>query len=186
MGAGQQDVFVRNPNYVARSEPPSGLAGSKKTTFDRVEWLYLPDANSAVAALKRGEVDIIEQLPPDYIAPLRTDSSIKIGSGGAYQGFLVMNQLHPPFNNPKVRQALLQAVSQERFVRPWAIRWTCAWPTAPPTSSAAAPTTRPAGAEPYRKADVAKAKQMLADPATRARRWCCWCPATCPTSTPRR
>src|SRR6059058_3503607 len=51
---GNKAVFVRNPNYVARSEPPSGLAGSKKPNFDRVEWLYLPDANSAVAALKKG------------------------------------------------------------------------------------------------------------------------------------
>ena len=64
---GNKVVFVRNPNYVARSEPPSGLAGSKKPHFDRVEWLYLPDANSAVAALKKGEVDLIEQVPPDYI-----------------------------------------------------------------------------------------------------------------------
>jgi peptide/nickel transport system substrate-binding protein len=102
---GNKAVFVRNPNYVARSEPPNGLAGSKKSNFDRVEWLYLPDSNSAIAALKRGEVDLIEQLPPDYIAPLRADTSVKLGSGGAYQGFLVMNQLHPPFNNPKVRQA---------------------------------------------------------------------------------
>lgn len=112
---GNKAVFVRNPNYVARSEPASGLAGSKKSQFDRVEWLYLPDANSAIAALKRGEVDLVEQVPPDYIAPLRADASVKIGSGGAYQGVLVMNQLHPPFNNPKVRQAFLQAVSQERF-----------------------------------------------------------------------
>lgn len=93
---GNKAVFVRNPNYVARSEPPSGLAGSKKTSFERVEWLYLPDANSAIAALKAGEVDLVEQLPPDYIAPLRTDKSIKVGAAGAWQGFLVLNQLHPP------------------------------------------------------------------------------------------
>jgi peptide/nickel transport system substrate-binding protein len=73
---GNKAVFVRNPNYVARSEPPNGLAGSKKSNFDRVEWLYLPDSNSAIAALKRGEVDLVEQLQPDYIAPLRTDTQL--------------------------------------------------------------------------------------------------------------
>lgn len=160
---GNKAVFVRNPNYVARSEPPSGLAGSKKSHFDRVEWLYLPDANSAIAALKRGEVDLVEQVPPDYITPLRTDPDIKVGSGGAYQGFLVLNQMFPPFNNPKVRQALLQAVSQDRFTAamgyPLDMRVTyCAT-----YFICGRPNETAAGAEPYRKADVAKAKQMLAD-----------------------
>ncbi|MCR6474640.1 ABC transporter substrate-binding protein [Variovorax sp. ZS18.2.2] len=160
---GNKAVFVRNPNYVARSEPPNGLAGSKKSNFERVEWLYLPDSNSAIAALKRGEVDLVEQLQPDYIAPLRTDASVKIGSGGAYQGFLVMNQLHPPFNNPKVRQALLQAVNQERFVAAMGYPLDMRMAYCPTFFICGSPNETAAGAEPYRKADVAKAKKMLAD-----------------------
>ncbi len=160
---GNKAVFVRNTNYVARSEPPSGLSGSKKTSFDRVEWLYLPDANSAVAALKRGEVDLVEQLPPDYIAPLRTDSNVKIGSGGAYQAFLVMNQLHAPFNDPKVRQALLQAVSQERFVAAMGYPLDMRMSYCATYFICGSPNETAAGAEPFRKADVAKAKKMLAD-----------------------
>ncbi|MGK6306514.1 ABC transporter substrate-binding protein [Variovorax sp. DT-64] len=160
---GNKAVFVRNPNYVARSEPPSGLAGSKKTSFERVEWLYLPDANSAIAALKAGEVDLVEQLPPDYIAPLRTDKSIKVGAAGAWQGFLVLNQLHPPFNNPKARQALLHAVNQERFTAamgyPLDMRVTyCA-----SYFICGGPNETHAGAEPFRKPDIAKAKQLLAE-----------------------
>jgi peptide/nickel transport system substrate-binding protein len=160
---GNKTVFVRNPNYLPRSEPPSGLAGSKKTTFDRVEWLYLPDANSAIAALKRGEVDLVEQVPPDYIAPLRTDPSVKIGSGGTYQGFLVMNQLLPPFNNPKVRQALLQAVSQERIVAAMGYPLDMRMAYCQTFFICGSPNDTAAGAEPYRKADVAKARKMLAD-----------------------
>lgn len=160
---GNKAVFVRNPHYAARSEPPNGLSGSKKSHFDRVEWLYLPDSNSAIAALKRGEVDLIEQLQPDYIAPLRTDGSIKIGSGGAYQGFLVMNQLHPPFNNPKVRQALLQAVNQERFVAAMGYPLDMRMAYCPTFFICGSPNETAAGADPYRKADVAKAKKMLAE-----------------------
>ena len=160
---GNKAVFVRNPNYVARSEPPSGLSGSKKSAFDRVEWLYLPDANSAIAALKRGEVDLIEQLPPDYISPLRTDPNIKIGSGGAYQGFLVLNQLFPPFNNAKARQALAHAVSQDKFTAamgyPLDMRVTyCAT-----YFICGGPNETSAGAEPFRKPDIALAKQLLAE-----------------------
>ena len=160
---GNKVVFTRNPNYVARSEPANGLAGSKKSNFDRVEWLYLPDSNSAIAALKRGEVDIIEQLPPDYITPLRADSSIKVGSGGAYQGFLVLNHLFPPFNNAKARQALLMATNQEKFTAgmgyPLDMRTTyCAT-----YFICGGPNDTAAGAEPYRKPDIAKAKALLAE-----------------------
>jgi len=148
---GNKAVFVRNPNYVARSEPPSGLAGSKKSNFDRVEWLYLPDANSAIAALKNGEVDLVEQVPPDYITPLRTDKNVKIGAGGSYQGFLVLNHMYPPFNNPKARQALAMAVNQEKFTAamgyPLDMRVTyCAT-----YFICGGPNETSAGAEPYRK-----------------------------------
>ncbi len=160
---GNKLVFIKNPNYVPRAEPANALSGGKKTAFDRVEWLYLPDSNSAVAALKNGEVDYIEQVPPDYITPLRTDPNVKIGAAGAYQGFVVMNQLHPPFNNPKIRQAVLMASSQERFMAamgyPLDMRVTyCAT-----YFICGSPNDTSAGSEPYRKPDLAKAKQMLAE-----------------------
>jgi peptide/nickel transport system substrate-binding protein len=160
---GSKAVFVKNPAYVGRKEPPSGLSGNKTAHFDRVEWLYLPDSNSSTAALKNGEVDMIEQVPPDYITPLRSDPNILVGSGGAYQGFIVFNQLFPPFNNAKVRQAVLHAVNQEKFVAamgyPLDMRTTyCAtW------FICGGPNQTDAGAEPFRKVDVAKAKQLLAE-----------------------
>jgi peptide/nickel transport system substrate-binding protein len=159
---GNKVVFVRNPNYVGRSEPPSGLSGNKTPKIDRVEWLYLPDSNSSVNALKAGEVDMIEQVPPDYIAPLRGNPDIKLGSGGSNQGWIVMNQLHPPFDNPKVRQALLYAVQQEKFLAgmgyPLDMRMTyCAT-----FFVCGSPNDTAAGAEPFRRPDLAKAKQALA------------------------
>lgn len=160
---GNKAVFVRNPNYVARSEPPSGLSGSKKSHFDRVEWLYLPDSNSAVAALKRGEVDFIEQLPPDYIAPLHTDGNVKVGNGGAYQGFLVFNELHPPFNNPKARQAVAMATSQEKFTAAMGYPLDMRVTYCPTFFICGSPNETAAGAEPFRKPDIAKAKALLAE-----------------------
>lgn len=159
---GNKMVFVKNPHYVPRNEPASALAGGKKSAFDRVEWFYLPDANSAVAALKKGEVDLVEQVPPDYITPLRTDPNVKLGAAGSWQGWMVMNQLHPPFNNPKVRQAVLKAVNQERFMAamgyPLDMRVThCA--TFFICGSA---NETFAGAEPWRQSDMGKAKELLA------------------------
>lgn len=160
---GNKVVYVRNPHYVPRNEPASGLAGGKKTRFDRVEWLYIPDANSAAAALRKGEVDLIEQVPPDYINPLRSDPGIQLVPSGSWQGWMVMNQLHPPFNNPKVRQAVLKAVNQDRFMAamgyPKDLRVTqCAT-----FFICGGANESFAGAEPWRTPDVAKARQMLAE-----------------------
>ena len=160
---GNKLVFVRNPNYVGRAEPPSALAGNKQSKFDRVEWLYLPDANSAVAALKKGEVDWVEQVPPDYIIPLRTDSNVKLGASGSWQGWMVMNQLHPPFNNPKIRQAVLKAVSQERFMAAMGYPLDMRVTNCATYFICGSPNETFAGAEPYRTPDVAKAKLMLSE-----------------------
>ncbi len=159
---GNKAVFVKNPHYVGRSEPPSGLAGNKTPKVDRLEWLYLPDSNSAINALKAGEVDLIEQVPPDYITPLRSDPNVRLASGGSYQGWIIMNQLHPPFDNPKVRQALLYAVHQEKFLAgmgyPLDMRLTyCA-----SFFVCGSPNDTAAGAEPFRTPSIAKAKEALA------------------------
>ena len=160
---GNKVVFVRNPGYASRSEPADGLAGGKKPKFDRVEWLYLPDSNSAVAALKNREVDLIEQLPPDFIAPLRADPGVHVGASGAYQGFMVMNHLHPPFDNVKVRQALMLAVNQERFVAGMGYPPDLRIRHCPTYFICGSANETDAGSQPYRTADVARAKKMLAD-----------------------
>lgn len=113
---GSKVVFVRNPDYVARSEAPSGLSGSKHSNVDRVEWVVLPDSNSAIAALKNKEVDLIEQTPPDYIEPLRAESGIHVGVIEQNQAYMVLNQAFPPFNDIKARQAVAHVINQAEFV----------------------------------------------------------------------
>ncbi len=39
---GEKVVYVRNPDYKPRAEPPSGLAGGKVAKLDRIEWLVDP------------------------------------------------------------------------------------------------------------------------------------------------
>ncbi len=158
---GNKVVFVRNPHYLARSEPVSGLAGSKKPTFDRVEWLYLPDSNSAIAALKKGEVDYVEQVPPDFITALRSDANVKVGSTESRQALLIMNHLYPPFNNVKVRQALLKAVNQQKFLTAMGYPLDMRVTYCPTVFICGGPNETAVGAEPYRTSDVSKAKQML-------------------------
>ena len=115
---GSKVVYVKNTDYVPRKEPPSWAAGGKVVKVDRVEWIYIPDSATAAAALNAGEVDWWEQLPPDLIPVLAKNKDIKVENIDPLgsMGVIRFNFLHPPFNNQKMRQALLYVVNQNDYV----------------------------------------------------------------------
>jgi peptide/nickel transport system substrate-binding protein len=116
--AGVKTVYERNRDYQPRSEPASGIAGGKRVLVDRVEWINLPDAQTQVAALQRGEVDFIEQPQADLVPMLRRARGVRVGvlhSTGS-QGTLRVNHLHPPFDNPAARRALHNFILQPDMI----------------------------------------------------------------------
>lgn len=116
---GNQVVYVRNPDYVPRSENPSGAAGGKHVYVDRLVWRYIPDPATAAAALEAGEVDAWEQPPLDYVPRIEKNPNINVVNYDPVgnQGWIRPNHLQPPFNNKKARQALVHMVDQERYLR---------------------------------------------------------------------
>jgi len=117
--AGEKVVFVKNPKYKPRNEPPSMLAGGKVAKVDRVEWLAITDPSTAMSALIAGEIDLIESPPPDLFPVLKADKNIELFGWNASGSQIIMrmNHLHPPFNNVKARQAALYALAQEDIMR---------------------------------------------------------------------
>jgi peptide/nickel transport system substrate-binding protein len=115
---GNKVVYVKNTDYVPRKEPPSWAAGGKVVKVDRVEWIYIPDSATAAAALNAGEVDWWEQLPPDLIPLLRANKDIRVENIDPLGsiGILRFNFLNPPFNNQKMRDALLSVVNQKDYL----------------------------------------------------------------------
>ncbi len=115
---GEKAVYVKNPKYKPRNEPPSGLAGGKVVKVDRVEWITIPDQQTQVNALLNGEIDMVEIVPPDLLPLLQKDKNIKIivvnPAGRQYD--LRFNVLHKPMDNPKIRQAVLYALDQKPFL----------------------------------------------------------------------
>src|SRR5207237_8679959 len=75
--SGQRYVYDKNPNYVARSEPASGMAGAKLAKVDRVIIENMSDQQTAIAALKAGEIDFYETPPIDLLDQLEGDKTIK-------------------------------------------------------------------------------------------------------------
>lgn len=114
---GSKVVFVKNPNYIPRAEPADGLAGGKVVKVDRVEWIYIPDQNTALSAFVKGEADIFELPPADFLPTLEKTPNVKLAADAlGNQGWLRPNHLQPPFNNPKARQALLYLVNQDEYL----------------------------------------------------------------------
>jgi peptide/nickel transport system substrate-binding protein len=115
---GHQAVFVKNPEYVPRNEPPSWAAGGKSVRVDRVEWLYIPDPATAMAAFTAGEADWWEDPPPDFYPLLANDAKVSLAQSSPLDvaGLLRFNQLQPPFDKTKMRLALLYAVDQSEYM----------------------------------------------------------------------
>jgi peptide/nickel transport system substrate-binding protein len=115
---GDKTVYVKFDKYKPRSEPPSSVSGGKVVKVDRVEWRAISDAQQAINALQKGEIDMVEQPSHDLLGPLKKDTNIEvvISPMAKLQYVFRPNHLHKPFDNPKIRQALWYAFNQEDFL----------------------------------------------------------------------
>lgn len=103
---GAKVVYKKAPMYRPRQEPADGLAGGKLANVDRIEWHIISDAQAALNALQAGEIDIFEEIPADLVQVVKGDSNIRVERLNKAQVMMRMNQVQPPFNNQKLRQAL--------------------------------------------------------------------------------
>ncbi|MSP76228.1 MAG: ABC transporter substrate-binding protein [Rhodospirillaceae bacterium] len=160
---GEKLVYVKNPKYKPRAEPMSGLAGGKVVNLDRVEWLWIPDAETQLNALLNGEIDMLESVTHDHLPVLEKSKDVRvIRNSTANQYAFRMNWLQPPFDDVKIRQAAAMALNQEdflqanvgdkRFYRTCKAMFTCG--TALATD---------AGMQGLVEGNSAKARQMLAE-----------------------
>lgn len=114
--SGSLVVYEKFAQY---SPTPNGTrsltAGPKVANFDRVEWLIITDAATAASALQTGEIDWYEQPTPEYRQLFARNRQIKVEAIDPLPNAAVLrfNHLHAPFNDKKMRQAILPAVSQE-------------------------------------------------------------------------
>ncbi len=115
---GSQAMFERFEGYVPRDEPADWLAGGKRVNFDRVEWRIIPDAATAAAALQNGEVDWWENPITDLVPTLRgnADVTVDIADPLGNIGDCRFNHLHPPFDDARVRRAVLMAADQADYM----------------------------------------------------------------------
>jgi peptide/nickel transport system substrate-binding protein len=100
-------VFDANPQY-----------WQGRIDVDHVIFRPIPETAARVAAVLRGEVDLITQLPPDQWDRVNQNSST-IGRGVPYAGLYVLavNSKVKPLDNPLVKQALSLAIDRQSIVK---------------------------------------------------------------------
>ena len=85
---------------------------------DRVIFRAIPEMAPRIAALLKGEVDVITQLPPDQGDRVNANASTRV-SGALYAGLYVLavNSKVKPLDNPLVKQALSLGIDREAIVK---------------------------------------------------------------------
>jgi peptide/nickel transport system substrate-binding protein len=159
---GSSAAYEKFEGYVPRQEQPDWASGGKVAHFKRVEWRIIPDAATAAAALQAGEVDWWEQVQADLVPLLKRDKSLTIGESNptGYLGVMRFNELNPPFNDARIRRAVMVAVNQDDYMR----SVTGNDPSAYRTCKALFPCGTPFGTEigaPDMRGDLAAGQRML-------------------------
>jgi len=110
----QEIVLERFDDYYggAPNLPPVGPA-----CVDRVVFRVIPDALTRAAALRAGEVDIIQAVPLDLVEVLAEAPDVQVRTApGTRPIWMDMNVNRSPFDDVRVRQALNYAVDKQRIV----------------------------------------------------------------------
>ena len=110
-----QVVLERFDRYYggAPDLPPVGPASVKGAVFRMI-----PEPATRIAALKAGEVHIVQAVPLDLVPDLAKDRHVVVKTAEGTRVYGVeLNTVKPPFNDVRVRQAMNHAVNWEQIVR---------------------------------------------------------------------
>ena len=107
--------WVKDDKAVLTPTRTTGAAASMRIA---VIMRPIPETAPRVAAVLKGEVDIITQLPPDQADRINGNATTRV-TGALYAGLYVLgvNSKRPPLDNPLVKQALSLATDREAIVK---------------------------------------------------------------------
>lgn len=90
--------------------------GASSVQLKNVDIKFYPDGQARVNALTSGDVDLIDYVPwPNWNKLAKTSGITVAGQQGPFQ-YVQFNVTKPPFNNPKVREAVAYALNRKNSV----------------------------------------------------------------------
>ena len=149
--AGTEVVLERNDRWTSGPLPKT----------KKIIWRMVPSAGNRRALLERGDADISYDLPNKDFVELKTDGKLNIISTPYSNGiqYVGMNVKNPPFDNPKVRQAVAYAIPYQKIMD--AVLFGLAKPM---FGGAPDAPTQVAWPQPHKyNTDIAKAKALMAE-----------------------
>jgi peptide/nickel transport system substrate-binding protein len=85
-----------------------------RAAIDRIVMRFIPDVNAALTELLTGQGDLIPKLPPAYRTRVEQSADADVhGAPRIRPAWLALNTRRPPFDDVRVRRALLMAVDRE-------------------------------------------------------------------------
>jgi peptide/nickel transport system substrate-binding protein len=159
---GVKATYLKFADYVPRSEPASNFAGGKVVNIDRLEVVNIADGQTAVNAMRNGEIDFIENVAPDLLSQFDGVKGVSTAPKSRETNMytLRMNWMQPPFDNVKVRRAAMAALYQLDYLDA-SIGDPKRYRVCGAVLTCSSPYKSEEGATQIHKPDLAKAKQML-------------------------
>ena len=156
VGSGPYKVESFNPGLELVLAPHEGYWAGKPPLANII-FRYIPEAATRVAALRSGDVDVIDGVPTHLISQIESDDGLQVLTSPSLRpmGFAMQNTV-PPFDNVDVRRALNHAVPVEAIADKLFLGQAMA-----SNSPLAFNTFGHSGSEPYGY-DPDKAREMLA------------------------
>jgi peptide/nickel transport system substrate-binding protein len=110
----QHLLMKRFDGYSAASGPSFGYSGKKNAYADELEFKFIKETAVRIAGIQTGEYHFALNVPFEQYALLSSnpDTQVFMISPNS-QGFIIVNQGNPPFDNVYNRQALLYALKLE-------------------------------------------------------------------------
>ncbi len=108
------DKWTKNSEFVVKGNTDY-YRGAPKVT--RVVYRKVPQSSNRLAAVQRGEAQLVERLTPKEFDSVRKAKGVKVaGVIGNENLFVHMNFKTPPFDNVKVRQAVAYALDYKKII----------------------------------------------------------------------
>jgi peptide/nickel transport system substrate-binding protein len=88
-----------------------------KPKVTTLQFPYIQETSTRLTSLQTGEVDVTWSIPPDQMKQVTNESGVHVASTPSYVYFFNwFNCGRPPFNDPRVRQAMWHAVDVKSVV----------------------------------------------------------------------